>query len=488
MIYEPFSLGSKKHVFIDWDLIDPGYGLAWDAGQPVSWEMPSGLRLTPHDPRIDPEPLLRPEKPWEAGMSGGILFEDDGLYRLYYTCPDALKEGDRDIGLWRVIAYAESTDGVRWVRPKIGTVRYGGSTDNNLVYGSDLALGRSALGVGLFKDPTGRPEERYKLVHMGIEDDRFFLWGAVSPDGLHWKPLEKPLISDYMSDTQNVVAWDPVRGRYVGYFRGWTAHRHGSVHVRRLIAYAETERFESWPVPRPLVRADMHDGPDTDLYSNAYTPWPGADAHLMFPALYQRNRDVTEVHMMTSRDGLNWVRPLRRPVVPAGEPGSDSEGSVYAGCGLVSFRPGETSLPISPTRRSHNRGFYVEPGAARPEEGRLCLATLRRDGFISLDAEAVGTCATVIFTFSGGRLEVNAWTGFGGEIRIELADASAETRRSPAEPVAGHALEECDPISGDSVRHTVTWKGRSDLSAWAGTPVRLRLRLRRARLYAIQFV
>ena len=58
MIYTPFELGSRKHVFIDWDLVEPGYGLAWDARTPASWEMPSGLRLVPHSPLIAPEPLL----------------------------------------------------------------------------------------------------------------------------------------------------------------------------------------------------------------------------------------------------------------------------------------------------------------------------------------------------------------------------------------------------------------------------------------------
>ncbi len=34
----------------------------------------------------------------------------------------------------------------------------------------------------------------------------------------------------------------------------------------------------------------------------------------------------------------------------------------------------------------------------------------------------------------------------------------------------------------------VAWIGDSDLFAWAGKQVRLRVRMRRARLYALQFV
>ena len=115
---------------------------------------------------------------------------------------------------------------------------------------------------------------------------------------------------------------------------------------------------------------------------------------------------------------------------------------------------------------------------------------------MSLEAEAEGYCSTVPLTFEGGRLEVNAWTRFGGEIQVEVVDASRETtgRASdgvvgvPSKPIEGRTFDDSDSISGDVLKHTVTWNGESDLSAWAGKPVRLRLRMRRARLYAVQFV
>ena len=92
-------------------------------------------------------------------------------------------------------------------------------------------------------------------------------------------------------------------------------------------------------------------------------------------------------------------------------------------------------------------------------------------------------------TFSGNNLKVNAWTRFGGEIRIEVADdATGERSRKQAASVPGRALQDCDPISGDRLDHIVTWNGQSDLSAWAGKPVRLRLYMRRARLHSLQFV
>ena len=46
------ELGSRKHVFIDWDLIEPGYGLSFGGERPESWEMPHGLRLPAPLPRL----------------------------------------------------------------------------------------------------------------------------------------------------------------------------------------------------------------------------------------------------------------------------------------------------------------------------------------------------------------------------------------------------------------------------------------------------
>ena len=51
-----YDLSSRKHVFVDWELIEPGYGVASGGERPEPWEMPHGVRLAVHKPRIDPEP------------------------------------------------------------------------------------------------------------------------------------------------------------------------------------------------------------------------------------------------------------------------------------------------------------------------------------------------------------------------------------------------------------------------------------------------
>lgn len=479
-----FEIGTRKQVFVDWDLIEPGYGVAW-GGRPTSWEMPFGIRLAVHPPRIDPTPLVAADRPWETFINVYCtLFEDEGRFRLYYE-PHFVPDRDQPNDLKAMLAYAESTDGVHWTKPEVGALTFQGSRANNLVFGLEAALGRGAHGATVFKDPSAPAAERYKLVHMGREDGVLCVFGAVSADGVHWTAIREPILRDYMSDTQTVVRFDPVKDRYVGFFRGWRGLLPGKWHGRRTITYAETEDFRHWPRPQELVAPDALDTPDADIYTNAYTPWPGADAHLMFPAFYQRSKDVLEVHLMASRDTAGgWQRPQRAPIVPAGEPRSGWEGGVYAGCGLVELRPGEWSLPLGPQWHTHNQEHFAEgrlPTAARPHRGFLCRAIWRPDGFTSLEAETEGGCTTVPLTFAGSRLTVNVWTRFGGEVRVELAEANGQT-------VPGRSFTECDPISGDQPQHVVTWGGQSDVSAWQGRPMRLRFRLRRARLHAFQFM
>ena len=488
-----YDLGGKKHVFIDWDLVEPGYGVSWGGQKQVSWEIPLGIRLAVHNPRVDTHARFQADKPWEdyLDMMHSSLVEDEGKFRLYYVCwkRDDNQTSDPYVDpAHYMLAYAESPDGISWEKPNVGTIDFGGSTDNNLVYGMDVAQDRPVISPVVFIDPSASVDRRYKLVYRGRVDGVNHVYGAFSPDGILWTTLEEPIMSGYFSDTHNVVRYDPDKGRYVGYFRAWTTMESGRMHGRRMVAYAESDQFESWPTPEPIVAPDMHDGPDTDIYTNAHTPWPGADAQLMFPAFYQRGMDITELHMMTSRDGLHWERPARRPIVPNGEPGSDSEGGYYAaGSELVSFRPGEWSLPIAPQPVTHNQPVLPEAMDESPHRGYLWYATWRQDGMMSLEAEVESSFATVPLTFAGSRLELNLWTRFGGEIAVEVATASDATMYSLSEPIAGRSFAECDSISGDDLRRVVTWNGESDLSALAGKPVRLRFRMRRARLYAMQF-
>jgi hypothetical protein len=178
-------------VFLDWDLVEPGYGVAWaharaeQDGLPRADKMPYGVTLSVHPPHIDLRPLVAADRAWESLINVYCtLFEDEGRFRLYYECHyQDLTDYTHD--LKAMLAYAESRDGVTWEKPELGLLEFQGSTRNNLVYGLSRARGRGAHGATVFKDPSAPPAQRYKLVHMGREADRTpCVYGAVSPDGL----------------------------------------------------------------------------------------------------------------------------------------------------------------------------------------------------------------------------------------------------------------------------------------------------------------
>jgi len=107
------------------------------------------------------------------------------------------------------------------------------------------------------------------------------------------------------------------------------------------------------------------------------------------------------------------------------------------------------------------------------------LATLRLDGFASMRAEGQGELTTKPLQMRGKQLVVNAACD-GGTLRVELLDTNGK-------PIAGYMRDDCDPITGDSIRHAVSWKGRTDVSQLAGQTIRLRFALENGDLFAFQF-
>jgi hypothetical protein len=88
----------------------------------------------------------------------------------------------------------------------------------------------------------------------------------------------------------------------------------------------------------------------------------------------------------------------------------------------------------------------------------------------------------------GGRqLRLNLKTPLSGEVRVEaVAITHWVGKKRTEEVIPGRGFEDCDPIRGDHLAHPVWWQGQSDLGHADGQPVRLRFKLRHARLYAFE--
>ncbi len=445
----PVNVSNRRQLFIDDYFI----------------ETSRNLRFVLNPPRKSGIIFLRADKPWERLMINAwhTIMEDpdptapEYRYRLWYEV--YWKPGDQGSAL----AYARSRDLIHWEKPELGLIEFQGSKQNNLVWRGTAEHGQH--GGTVFIDPNAPPEERYKYVYLGGGK----LCAAVSPDGIHWRPYDGPrgdVLCDWPSDTQNVAFWDPDLGCYMFYGRWWSP---------RMVAHARAEGFGPFGKPEVVMAPDDSDPPDTDIYNNAAVKYPWADrAYFMFPSLYHHPSDKLWVELAISRDGRQWSRPCREPFIPTGMPGQWDEGLIYRGVGLIR-RGSEIWLSFYGRHATHNT--YKD----KRYQGAYSWAISRLDGFVSLDAgDETGELVTVPIIFSGSRLVLNVHALPGGWVRCELQDGSGKA-------VPGFSVNEADPIRVDSVGQTVTWRGRSNVRHLAGQPVRLRIVMRRAKLYAFEF-
>ena len=439
---------------------------------------------------------LKADKPWESMSLSGYLtvIYENGIYRLWYAslATDFAETGDFGSRL----CYAESSDGFNWEKPIVGLIEYKGSKQNNIVFDSNLNGGLGYHGGTVFVDPIAPLSERYKLIYMASKNNIPQIKGAVSEDGLFWKPMLDPLLDNYFSDTQTTAYYDIGLGAYVGYFRDWTRNGFNksllyrkridkekltggidwSAFSRRIIARAVTEDFRRWSVPEPILELDATYHPSHDLYTNAHILYPGReDLHLMFPAQYDREKDSLEVHLATSDDGIKWTYFGDNPVVTLGDRGSGQEGAIYAGCGIVSLDKEKIAVPCSGFPFTHND--YI-PGKA-DYLGGYFWATWRKDRLVAIEAAEDGEFSLPILALTDqmNTLSINFETKSAGRIMVQISDEKGE-------PIPGYTFSECNLINGDSLDYQVTWRENIDLNPLFGKRMIVQFHLHQAKIYS----
>ena len=175
-----------------------------------------------------------------------------------------------------------------------------------------------------------------------------------------------------------------------------------------------------------------------------------------------------DVQLAVSRDGVAWQRAGdRRPFIPNGPPGSIDAGEVYTA--------------RAPIIVGDELWFYYSAGASEHgitgRSGPICLAKLRLDGFVSVDAgDETGTLVTKPFRCDGGRLSINA-AARGGLVSVAVLDEAGLQHH-------GFSRQHCAPFDSDSVRHVVTWREKGSLDELRGRDIRLKFYLRSASLYS----
>lgn len=483
------NVGSRKQLFIDHRF----------------FERADKINLCMNPPYQSPEPVLRADRLWEKQGIGGyntVIMEGEHHFRLWYAAQ--MKSGLPQEGAVR-LGYAESEDGITWHKPDLGLVSFQGSTANNLV--APLDERQSMQGATVYIDEHAPQEARYRLwskflphndeIKAGIRPG---LWAMHSPDGLHWTYDEdQPNPPNQMCDTQNVFFWDDRIELYVGYTRVHeTQRRDEAAEMKfgkryRSIGRITSPDFRTWSQPTRIVLEgdaldlsaplppDSVDRPQIDFYTNAVFKHPEADdAYFMMPAAYHHweaddSPATMDVQLLTSRDGIIWNRMgNREPFIRRGLDNGPSGGMVMANVWPVLT---ETETWIYYAGRSSKHNATARDGS----NTGLFRAVLRRDGFVSADADlSGGEFVTPPLSFEGNALELNVDCGSGGWLLVELQDIEGRA-------IAGYTLNTCETITANAINTRISWKNIGHRITAEG-PVRLRVVMRSTKFYSFRFV
>ena len=345
------------------------------------------------------------------------------------------------------------------------------------------------------RDPD--PARRFKapLLNRGF---------AVSPDGIAWTQLELPKIQS--SDEGN-FSYDPETGLFIH-----TVKRGGT--FGRSLALATSPDFENWTDYGVVFQTDeldqelgkqhiaarmadetlqqtLYNDPsvyNVDVYNMGVFRYEGL--YIGLPALYHATGPVPNypntvgfhlIQLAASRDLKTWQRLGDRQTF-IGPSRKDS--GAYD---LTQILPPSTAIVRDDelwfyyTGLKHRGTFtYVGtypngehvkmPGRSR-DLGGVCLAVLRRDGFISLDADhSDGVLVTEPFDLPAGKLHVNV-DATDGRLQVTLLDEQQDELATSASLV------------GDHTDAALDWE-RGNLSDFTGQRVRLQVTLKNASLYS----
>ncbi|MBK9168145.1 MAG: hypothetical protein IPM24_11855 [Bryobacterales bacterium] len=423
----------------------------------------NGLRRTFHQPvPYEGNPVLKADRPWEfdevAGQampfSDGVWFDPaDGLFKMWYRSQPGT-------------CYATSANGVDWEKPSLD-VRPG----TNVVHEGH----RDSSAVWLDQFETD-PKKRYKFLYSSGHMRPLHLHH--SPDGIHWG---EPAAKSVPWSDRTTFFYNPFRRVWVLSLRDhdWGPRQPDKPgylgRMRRYREHADLTAAMEWRDSEavPWVTADRLDAQRIDI--NARPQLYNLDAvayesvmlglFTIWRGQYFDSEKPNDVTVGFSRDGFHWHRPDRRPFLPVSRRFGDwnfANVQSAGGCCLV----------VGDRLYFYMSGRGGAKSVRRSGEMSTGLATLRRDGFVSMEAGAAGgTLTTRPVRFSGRHLFLNT-DSLAGDLRVELLGEDGKPRAASV------------PLSVDNTLQRVAWQDAPDLAPFTGKPVRFRFHLRHARLYA----
>ncbi len=368
------------------------------------------------------------------------------------------------------VGYAESQDGVHWVKPSLGQYEFNGSLDNNIVDLGEREHGRghAYMPMVVHDDRETDPAHRFKMiVEQGGRNSLHF-----SADGIHWSEgvrVQQKGWSDQRSFFFDSLETDPGKP--------WKVYSHCGSRapsgLRKICRDWSADLIHWTSDPRNPI---AHPRASTAAEYHMISVWIEAGMYLGLVDCWQHTQ-VQPQYLMASRDGVNFFHVFDgQAAIELGKQGTWDSGwisptnvPVMVGDEIWVYYSGGPR-----TIGGHYEEWYDMPM-------QTGLATIRRDGFVSLDVQegkTSGSFSTIPLKPSGRdlALELNAegLSERGGRIRVDLLADDEVVATS-------HAVTE------DGVHIPILWETGKRLTLSQGL-LRLRFRLEgEATLYSFTF-
>lgn len=475
----------------------------------IAWRVEPG-RPDPHNP------LLEPGMPWDSGgiFGHGTVLRDpiDGLWKAWQVSIPEPKPAKYDSKWFKAhITYLESPDGVHWERPRLKLKPWPGHDETNIVidvwstYASvevDPARKDWPYQMTVFRQPSYTGDGVIPGVPLpsGATKHPVGLYRYRSRDGKEWHAFEGPL---KLATADSCYVYHFGKDNHVCYHKtelpafpgGLTPFDVADGGVR-LIGRRTSSDGQTWSDPTAIVLApDWRDPADTQFME--LCPLELAGGFTASVTVYHNLTQTIDLQFAASRDGINWWRPERRPVVantPLGEYGGgmiwpmrqpvrdgDQLHVYYAGTEGLHGDLYNTASSGPRVLRARGEILSRQSFTYGGDYSALCRSSWTIDRLWALapchGGYTEGVATTTSKSLGGKRLLVNATSRPGGRLRVELLDRD---RR----PLPGFTAEDCEAVSGDHHRLAVTWKGGARAPAEA---TRARILLKRAFLYGMDW-
>lgn len=455
----------------------------------------------------------------DRGVAYGVTLRDAaGLWRMYYTTWVTRDLSADRVGLDIPLLLAYSHDGIAWDRPDFGIVTAPGyaqlpnaiigpkQRDANGRYLSGWgAVGGAVCVIDAETHPHPCARARFTALVTSYPIDAVGgMFIAFSDDGVRWDLApEGPFISGGM-DSFNSLLYDPALGRYVSYLRP-PVHCGMDVHANRKMARCESEDLLHWTLPEIVLDTDERDAPGLDVFDEPGMPaargrtkqFQGMapcilnGCYLALAWYFDAVAGDYAPELIHSADGIHWQREaLREPFIAAGRPDGFAGCMITPGGGEPVLVGDDYHLYVSATPYNHHQIAIAENlgiGENRQailESDAIYLLTLKRDRWIAYEAgDHAGELLSKAFDWGfGGKLTLNCAIEPDGYLQLDVTDRLGRK-------IADYHLDEIPALTGpcDAVDRPVTfgpdWSPKTLIKLPQLGPIRLRFRMKRAKLY-----